>query len=73
MATVSVKYPINTDVEHFTGIRGRVTAIFLRKGHRSYEMSYLADDKPTCCNVEEGEISLICAGKFGFKKEKEND
>ena len=71
MATIKTKFSEGETIEHFTGIRGMVTAIFHRSGKNSYEMSYLDDSKPTCTNVQECEISACDNnhGNLGFKRD----
>ena len=66
MARITVKYPIGKDVEHFSGVQGRVTAIFIRGSQKTYEMSYLSGDNPTCVTVEECELKSIQGKDFGF-------
>jgi hypothetical protein len=65
--TIEVKYTIGDNVKHFTGVPGKVTAIFHRGGKNTYEMSYLKDgDEPTCCNCEECELETDTDSKMGF-------
>ena len=68
--TIKVKHGIGDDVRHFTGVNGKVTAIFHRGGRNSYEFSYLKDGtEPTCCNCEECELEEVSDGDavVGFR------
>ena len=68
--TIDVKHNIGDSVKHFTGIRGKVTAIFHRGGKNAYEMTYLKDNiEPTCCNCEECELEDLPDGEamIGFR------
>jgi len=60
------------DVRHFTGIKGKVTAIYHRGGKNSYEMSYLRGDEPTSCICEECELEELPDGEamLGFGRLK---
>ena len=68
--TIEVKFAIGQDVEHFTGIRGMITAIIHRGGRNSYEISYLEGEKLTCVTCEECELSACSTGTIGFGKQK---
>jgi hypothetical protein len=69
--SIWVKYGIGDRVRHFTGVRGKVTAIFHRGGKNAYEMSFLRDgSEPTSCICEECEFDDLPDGEamLGFKK-----
>jgi len=70
--TIKVKHGIGDDVKHFTGIKGKVTAIFRRGRNTAYEFSYLKDgNEPTSCTCEECELDDVPDGEamLGFKKQ----
>ena len=65
------KYRIGDNVRHFTGIHGRVTAVFTRGWGSAYEFTYLKDGtEPTCCTCEECELEELPDGKamIGFRQ-----
>lgn len=67
--TIEVKFAIGQDVEHFTGIRGKITAIFHRSGRNAYEMSYLKGDTLDNTSCEECELTALPSnGGVGFRK-----
>jgi len=71
MAKISVKYPIGTKVTTFDGVKGMVTAIFIRGKNRTYEFSYTdTNSNPTSNNMEEVEITRSDDNRnVGFYKE----
>ena len=69
--TIKVRHGIGENVRHFTGINGKVTAIFHRGGRNSYEVSYLkGGEEPTCCTCDEWELDDLPDGEamLGFRK-----
>jgi hypothetical protein len=68
VAKLTTKFGIGDDVEHFTGIHGMVTAIFIRGNSRAYEMSYQSDGNPTSCTCEECELDKLKIKRIGFEK-----
>lgn len=71
--TIEVKFAIGQDVVHFTGIHGRITAIFHRGGKNGYEMSYLEESKPTSVTCEECELEADQPNSIGFRKQTNGD
>ena len=68
--TIEVEYSIGEDVIHFTGVQGRITAIFHR-GINAYEMSFCNNDgKPDVVIVAECELSSDTNGRIGFEKKE---
>lgn len=66
MATYTTKYALGDDVEHFTGIKGKITAVHIRGTNAAYEMSYRNGENLTACNVEEIEINCSDSVPVGF-------
>jgi len=69
--TIKVKYGIGDNVKHFTGVNGKVTAIYRRGRNTAYEFSYLGNgNEPTSCNCEECELEELDDGQamVGFRK-----
>ena len=71
MAQILVKYPCGTEVKttHENGIKGIITAVFIRGRGRAYEFSYVSSEgTPTSVNVEEAEIEFLKKDnkKLGF-------
>jgi hypothetical protein len=72
MNQITVKYAIGESVTHFTGVRGMVTAIFIRDKHTAYELAF-ADENglPKVVAVEECELTNNENGSLGFRKKLE--
>ena len=69
--TIKVRYGIGDNVKHFTGVKGKVTAIYRRGRNTAYEFSYLRDgNEPASCNCEECELEGLVDGQamVGFRK-----
>lgn len=67
MAKSAKRYKYGDEVEHFTGVAGKITAVTTRGRHKTYEMTYLKDGTLTLVNVEGCEIELPGGKEVGFK------
>ena len=71
--TIKVRHGIGDNVRHFTGVNGKVTAIFHRGNKNAYEFVYLKDNnEPSACNCEECELEELPDGEafVGFRNGK---
>jgi hypothetical protein len=69
MAKLTTKYKCGDDViiRHAKPTEGIVTAVFIRGGGRTYEISYTDDNGPTRSVCNEVELEPVeVKGKFGF-------
>ena len=69
MAQISVKHKCGDKVS-CSGVKGMVTAIFIRGRGRTYEFSYVNNGNPTCVNAQGYELEPIEPTVLGFKGEK---
>ena len=67
MVKIESLFGIGDDVEHFTGIAGRITAIFHRNGQNCYEFTHLdSEGRIVSINCEECELSTKTNNSMGF-------
>lgn len=70
MAKVTVKYPYGDKVT-CRGVKGMITAVFIRGRGRCYEFSYIdSNGNPTSCTTEECELKSAEPNSLGFKGAK---
>jgi len=69
MVRINIKYKCGQDVSCL-GVRGTITALFIRGKGRAYEFSYLDNNNnPTSVAVDECELDNESSSKLGFKRQ----
>ena len=65
---IESKFGISEKVTHFSGVKGMITAIFIRGDNRAYEFSYVESDGMLArANMQECELAKPNGNSLGFK------